>query len=63
MQAREGVPLFSRSFHWHVFIAGAMAYEFDVSSKAFGLFNGPEANLGTVPIGVEAQKCIHGCFK
>ena len=50
MEAREGVPLFSRSFHWHLFIAGAMAYEFDVSSKSFGLINGPEANLRTVPI-------------
>ena len=34
-----------------------MPYEFHVSSKAFGLINEPEANLRTVPIGVEAQKC------
>ena len=40
-----------------------MAYEFHVSSKAFGLINGPEANLRMVPIGVEAQKCLRGCFK
>ena len=63
MQAREDVPPFSTSFHCHIFIAGAMAYEFHVSSKAFGLINGREVNLGTVSIGVEAPKCLRGCFK